>query len=171
MWRSFYGNLSLGLLNSSEKTKMRFLESSILSVVLSRWARWPFQRSYGDRLDRVQRKMIENLLRIKPAEGEPYDAFCQRRHIITGKKASKYGRWSERWARSINDWAAHVERNHDNKGWSHFILGWRGGFWLEMQRFFQSRGNESRTRTRSVRAKAQRRWEEGVTEARAILRQ
>ena len=113
-------------------------------------------------------KMIATLIRIRPANDEPYDAFCQRRHIVTGKKASKSGRWSESWARSVHNWAAHVDRKHDNRAWSHILLGWRGGFWLEMQRFIKSRGRESRTRTRTVRGKVQRRWEEGLQEARTV---
>ena len=113
--------------------------------------------------------MIAILMRIKPAEGEPYDAFCQRRHIIAGKQASKSGRWSLRWATSIDKWAAHVDRKHDSMAWSHIILGWHGGFWLDLQRLFNSSGSESRTRTRAVRGKVQRRWEEGLDDARTII--
>ena len=169
MWRAFCGNLSASLLLSSENVRMRFLKSSIVSVASSRWARWPYQRSFADKLGRVQRKMIANLMNIKPVEGEAFDAFCQRRHIVTGIKTSKVGRWSQQWAASIDSWAAHIDRKHDDKAWSHVILGWHDGMWLQWQRFLQSSGHESRTRTRAVRGKVHRRWEEGLEEARAVL--
>ena len=45
MWRSFYGNLSEGLLTSNETTKLRFLNTSIATIPSFRWARWPYQES------------------------------------------------------------------------------------------------------------------------------
>ena len=110
---------------------------------------------------------MSSLIGIKPAEGEPWDVFCQRRHTTTGVKASKYGRWSQKWAAGIVSWAAHVERKHDNKVWSHVLLSWHGDDWLQMQRLVASSGAESRTRTRSVHGKVHRRWEEGLCEARS----
>ena len=119
MWRSFFGNLTPGLLRSPEKVKMRSLESSVLSVASARWARWPYQRSYGDKIDRVHRKMVASLLKIKLAEGEPHDAFCQRRHIVTGKKAASAGRWSIRWATATVNWFAHAAgRWNISRRWS-----------------------------------------------------
>ena len=45
MWRSFYGNLTPGLVRASVAAKMRFLQSSIRSLASFRWSRWPYQRS------------------------------------------------------------------------------------------------------------------------------
>ena len=169
MWRSFYGNLTQGLLSSSEKVKARFLNANILAVASSRWARWPYQKSYGSGLDSIQRKMLAHLLQIKPAEGEPFDAFVQRRHIICGHKASSVGRWSSKWAQGVVNWSEHVERRHDPKAWSHTALGWHDSQWLHFRRLIESSIGESRTRTRCIRGAPQRRWEEGLQLARQVV--
>jgi len=169
MWRAFFGNLKPGLLKSPENVKTRFLATNILAVATSRWARWPYQKTAGAALDRIQRKMLAHLLQIKPAAGEPYDAFCQRRRIICGKKATSLGKWSTKWASSVVAWAAHVERQHDRKAWSHVLLGWHDSIWLAWRRFFESAPGESRTNTRCVRGPPQRRWQDGLEEARRMI--
>ena len=100
MWRAFFGNLSTGLLQASDRAKFRFLQASVKSVAAFRWARWPFQQSYAAKLDRTQRKMIGHLLQIRPQPDESVDEFVQRRHSITSRKARHMGFWSLPWAGS-----------------------------------------------------------------------
>ena len=165
MWRAFFGNLTGGLLRCTDKVKSRFLVTNILAVASSRWARWPYQKNVALALDTTQRKMLAHLMQIKPATGEPYDAFCQRRRLVCGKKAAAMGRWSKKWASSTVAWAAHVERRHDEKAWSHTILGWHDSSWLQLQRLLHSIAGESRTRTRCIRGAPARRWQDGLAEA------
>jgi len=74
--------------------------SSIQTIAEFCWSRWPYQKSYADRLDATQRKMLGTLFDFKPRNGEPYDAFVQRRHRETGRLATKCGRWSTKWAQA-----------------------------------------------------------------------
>ena len=159
MWRGFFGNLSAGLLASSEQTKLRFLNSCIASIPAFRWARWPYQASYADRLDRLQRHMIGTLMQCKPKANESFEDFSRRRHIFCGKLASKHGRWSQQWAQSLRNWSAHVDSQHDPGSWSCPIVNWHDEIWLASRRFWRSSLGESRTQTRRYRGKVHKRWE------------
>ena len=167
MWRSFFGNMSDGLLQSPLEVKLRFLNRCISPNAAFRWARWPYHHGYAAKLDRTQRKMISNLLQIRPKPSEAYEDFSKRRRLFCGRQASKHGRWSHFWAESICSWNDHVMRNHDNKAWSTSLLHWHGESWLALQRQVASRGaTDSRTGTRAVRSKVQKRWFEGAQAAR-----
>ena len=161
--------MSSGLLASTEKTKLRFLNTCIASIPAFRWARWAYQGSYADRLDRLQRCMISTLMQCKPKANEPFEDFHTRRHLYCGRLASKYGRWSEQWAQSLCKWRAHVERQHDPGCWASHILNWHDEVWLASRRYLYSGSGESRTQTRSVRGKVHRRWDESVTIAESVL--
>ena len=150
---------------------MRFLNTCISSIAAFRWSRWPFQKGYAAKLDRVQRKMIGSLLQIRPRPTEAYGDYVLRRQQYCGRQASTYGRWSHCWAKSVCDWNGHVLRNHDQQTWSHSLLHWHDSQWLDNMRLNASRSaNESRTGTRATRSKVQRRWSEGVNEAKQVLR-
>ena len=51
-------------------------------------------------LDALQRKFLTSLMQVRKNDGEPYDAFIQRRHLIGGHLATACGRRSHAWARS-----------------------------------------------------------------------
>ena len=166
MWRSFFGNMSRGLGGATQKAKMRFLRTSISPIAGFRWSRWPFQDTYAASLDRIQRRMISALMQIKPAPHEGLDDFVKRRHIISGKVATKSGRWSHMWAQSIGKWNDHVQRKHDPTTWSAPLLEWHGPEWLQLQRLIASSSTqESRTNTRAYRGKVHRRWSEGLSKS------
>ena len=170
MWRAFFGNLSTGLLQASDRAKFRFLQASVKSVAAFRWARWPFQQSYAAKLDRTQRKMIGHLLQIRPRPDESVDEFVQRRHSITSRKARHMGLWSLSWAGSCVSWNAHVTRRHDDRAWSHHLLCYHDLEWLAAQRHAMSAGRGgSRTGTRVRQGKPQRRWQEGVELAATLV--
>ena len=123
------------------------------TIASFRWSRWPYTKTYGVKLDALQRKFLTALMQIKNKPGEPYDAFVQRRHISGGHLATACGRWSQAWASSVTSWDAHVQRAHDTNAWSHALLDWQPDAWLTLQRFLFSALHESRTRTRSYRSK------------------
>lgn len=165
MWRSFFGNLSSGLLASHPNTKLRFLNSCISAIPSFRWACWPYQDTYAATLDSVQRHMIAVLMQVRPRSEASFEAFAQRRHIYCGKIASKHGRWSRQWARSICSWKDHVDRRHDPGSWSSPVLEWHGTDWITQRRLLASSGLESRTGTRASRGKVHQRWEESLSKA------
>ena len=72
MLRCFYGNLSRGLRQAGDDAKFRFPHSSVGSVASFRWSRWPFQKTYANKLDALQRKMLAGVFEIKPRPEEPY---------------------------------------------------------------------------------------------------
>ena len=162
MLRSFFANLDLGLRKASPTAKMRFLSACILPIARARWSRWPYQATYADRLDRMQRKMLSCLFGIRPREDEPIDAFQERRRQESSAMARGMGLWSSEWARSVCNWASHVDRDHDPFTWSKPLLGWRDSNWLFLRRLMNSAINESRTRTRAGRGKIHRRWADGL---------
>ena len=169
MRRSFFGNLSAGLLAAPEKTKLRFLNSCIASIPAFRWPRWPYQDTYAERLDSTQRHMIAVLMQCKPRAEETFENFATRRRMYCGRIASKHGRWSKLWAKGLCDWSAHVNRRHDPGAWSHHLCAWHDSSWIKAQRLRESSGNESRTRTRSYRGKVHKRWAESVSRAKTLL--
>ena len=168
MWRSFFGNLSRGLLASPESTKMRFPLSSIASIGSFRWPRWPYQQSYADRLDTIQRKMVGILMKVRPSAGETVESYRRRRRKLTNGSATKVGLWSHLWAKSMRTWHSHVQRGHDARAWSGPLLRFRPLGWLNLQRLTASKANESRTRTRAYRGYVHRRWCEGLEAAQQV---
>ena len=168
MRKSFYANLSLGLLRASKPAKYKFLNSCVRTIASFRWSRWPYTKTYAAKLDALQRGFLTALLQIKRKPDEPLDAFVQRRHITGGHLATSCGRWSLDWARSVVSWDGHVRRAHDNGTWSHGFLEWRSEAWLSAQRSLFSSFGESRTRTRRYHGRVQQRWQTGVNLANGV---
>ena len=161
MWRCFYGNLSAGLKASSNKAKMRFLQSSVSSIPSFRWSRWPHQDTCKTTLDATQRHMIGILTGCRPSPEEPFEKFRKRRHKLTNRLAAKHGKWSKSWACKVKSWGDHVYRNHDPATWSASLLRFHGEDWLQQQRVRSSGIAESRTNTRAYRGHVHRRWQQG----------
>lgn len=160
MWRSFLGNLSSSLFSSHPNIKLKFLNSCISSIPSFPWARWPYQDTYAATLDSVQGHMIAVLMQLKPRSQESLEAFTRRRHCYCGKLASKHGRWSQQWARSICSWRDHAGRRHDPGSWPSPVLDWHGADWITQRRLLASSGLASRTGTRAGRGKVHKHWEE-----------
>jgi len=169
MCRSFHANLNSGLLRATKPAKYKFLNSCVRTIASFRWSRWPYTKTYGMKLDALQRKFLTALMQIKSKPGEPYDAFVQRRHITGGHLARACGRWSQAWASSVTSWDAHVQRAHDPSAWSHALLDWQPDAWLTLQRFLFSAGHESRTRARAHHGHVHQRWDAGVCLATEVL--
>ena len=169
MVRSFYGNIDTGIRKAGKRVKQRFLAACVLPIAQARWARWPFLTTTASKLDGLQRKMLASLFNVSPSSSEPYEDFCQRRHAETAALAREMGLWSRQWAKSIVNWADHVDREHDPFTWSKDALEWRDSFWLQMQRFLHSGSSGSRTRTRCSRGTPAKRWQDGVTDARGLV--
>ena len=159
MLRAFVGNQDKGLRRAAERSKLRFLNTSVLSIARYRFSRWPFQRTYASNLDRLQRKLLAITFDIRPRSEEPWDSFTLRRRAETHALATRTGRWSQAWARSQISWDAHIRRGHDKQAWTPQILGFRDSAWLSLQRIFASHGTESRLGTRVVQGRPKPRWQ------------
>jgi len=129
----FSQKLQSGLLRATKPAKYKFLNSCVRTIASFRWSRWPYTKTYGMKLDALQRKFLTALMQIKSKPGEPYDAFVQRRHITGGHLARACGRWSQAWASSVTSWDAHVPRAHDPSAWSHALLDLQPDAWLTLQ--------------------------------------
>ena len=162
MTRAFLGNLDKGLKRASKRAKLRFLESCILAIGRYRFPRWPFQKVYADCLNRLQRRFLAITFDIRPLLGESWEDYAHRRRRETQALAQSSGLWSNAWASALSKWNAHVHRDHDRQTWTPKILGWRDPWWLSMQRFLKSHGNESRLGTRVVRGHPKPRWQESL---------
>ena len=152
----------LGGFRSSDHRMLCSDHQIIRTIASFRWSRWPYTKTYGAKLDALQRKFLTSLMQIKCKPGEPYDAFVQRRHISGGHLARACGRWSQAWASSVISWNAHVHRAHDTNAWSHELLEWQPDAWLTLQRFLFSALHASRTPTISYRGHVHQRWEAGI---------
>ena len=170
MTRAFYANVRLGLKRGSKIKKIHVLSTCILAIARARWARWPWQKSYGDSLNKLQRQFLAVLFDVKPRPQEDIGVFQERRHAFTQHLAQEMGLWSVEWARSIVSWSDHVARYHDAGSWIPALLGWQDSVWLSIRRALFSSSGISRTRTRVFRGKPERRWEEGLAKARRVIR-
>lgn len=169
MTRVFYGNLSPGLLKSSEVAKMKFLKTCLCSIPRCRWSRWPFTQTLANKLDACQRRFLYSLFPVKLFCDEMLPAFYARRHRTASHLACATGRWSDLWARDVCKWHSHVQRRHDPHAWNPHLLSWRSGARLALQKLWHSSLGESRTSTRMFPGKPYCRWEEGLQLARCRL--
>ena len=169
MWGSFFGNLQPGLLDASQKARMRFLASCVKPVAGFRWTRWPYQKAYACRLDAVQTGMISRLEHVRPRRGEqPLDFFVRRARRCS-QLATTYGRWSASWRRQVCTWHAHLERAHDEGTWGHKLRHYHDESWLLERRAEAARQYScmSRLNIRAICGRPTKRWSEGLSTARA----
>ena len=167
MLRAFHANMKAGLKRASVTVKLRFLDSCVLPIARSRWARWSYTKQTANKLDALQRSMIAAFIGIVPNSGEEYEAFFTRRHTETSTLALQSGLWSKHWATSIVSWSEHIERGHDERAWSPSLLQWQNSNWLLVRRYLLP---GSATRTRVCRGRPFTRWEEGLEAAKLVTR-
>ena len=160
MHRSFYGNLTPGLKQSSKAAKFRFLTQSISTIARFRWSRWPYSSTTANKLDSCQRRFLIHLFDINPGRCATVGDFYLRRHQAAERLAATMGKWSAHWVADLRSWASHVQRGHDGQNWSSPILAWRDAEWMQQRRFSQSAAGESRTNTRAIRGGVRKRWQE-----------
>ena len=171
VWGSYFCNAHEGLKRASLKAQMRFLNGSLKSVMGFKWSRWPFQKSYAQRVDRLQRTLIGCIRPVRPFAGESADAYFLRRGRVCGRIASEAGTWSACWARHVVTWDDHVTRNRDTGAWSKGIRDFHDASWLQRRRAeLGSAHSWNRTGTRAQRGHPSTRWRDGVAQARLFLR-
>ena len=92
------------------------------------------------------------------------------RHSEAGALAKDMGLWSHEWARSLVNWAAHIERGHDSLTWSKDLLEWHGPEWIDWQRLLWSSPGRSTTNTPCCAGAPGKRWLDGLQSAKGLLR-
>ena len=171
VWGAYFCNAHAGLKRASLRAHMRFINSSLKSVIACRWSRWPWQKSYAGRVDRLQRHLIGCIRPVRPLAGEEPELYYRRRSRVCGQHAQNFGRWSSAWARSVLRWEDHVTRANDPGAWGKHIRDWHDLAWLQRRRFENGHsGSWSRTGTRAYRGHPAMRWSQGVIEASNYLR-
>ena len=110
--------------------------------------------------------MVAILAPTKRSQGEPTEAYVKRRMQEAKLEAETAGLWSNRVAKQILSWEAHLRRPANGGSWAAAMLEWRGARWLAAQR----QGHiGSRTGTRSQPGFVCTRWHDGPDAARAWL--
>ena len=89
-------------------------------------------------------------------------------------EAQKYlpGReWACMWAMSVYNWNEHRETPRYEKIWSHHILKWRNGEWLNSRRqyYLQKLASYWTLNTRANQTRPCKRWHEGLRTASEFL--
>ena len=169
LWAALWANCSDGLRRSSDRAQSRFMRTCLQPIAGFRWSRWPWQQAYAQRLDALQRHMINCIRPVRPAQGEDIDSYVKRRSATCGRVAHHWGRWSRLWAKDIIKWEEHIFRANDPKNWCLPLRQWHGEAWLRQQRFDNSAASHwGRTRTRAFPGHPATRWHEGVRAAQVI---
>ncbi|CAK0900901.1 unnamed protein product [Prorocentrum cordatum] len=65
MAKSFYANLTAGLLRAPISAKYRVMNTCVRSVGSFCWSRWPYVKTYAAKLDRLQRTFFTSLMQVK----------------------------------------------------------------------------------------------------------
>ena len=166
MWAAFWANYRPGLLNATKHTKINFLQRCVRPIAAFKWSRWPFQRTYGKKLDQIQTHMLQLLFPLPSRLNESADDFFRRKSLVSGRLANSLGRWSASWALSVRRWHDHCVRAHDSNNWCSAIYAVHGEPWIQAMRARHCRGAETnRTGTRVLQAKPTRRWYEGYNDS------
>ena len=170
IWAAFWANFCEGLRKASWKAQRRFMSTSLKTIAGFRWSRWPWQRSYADRLDRLQRVLLNRMRPIIANPGESFEGFRRRRTAICSQRARECGCWSELWRQDVINWDAHIDRARDPGRCTKLVRDWHGHGRLNERRFEHHYGDHwNKTGTRAVQGHPATRWSEGVLQARANL--
>ena len=170
IWAAYWRNCGRGLQRASETAQANFMRASLRSIAAFRWSRWPWQKTYAQQLDGLQRHIIGCMRPLSPLPGEDAPTYFKRKHLASTCVADRWGKWSTQWAKSVTTWDAHIGRAHDTKNWTLPLTQFHGEGWLNRQRFENSQRNQwGRTRTRTSAGRPATRWHEGVLAAHNLL--
>ena len=167
---------SISHLTPAEKVKL--LYRTVVSKVLWKLSRWPFQKTVAIALDSLQCCMTKLLVPTSRLPGEDIDSYFRRRSRQARNLCSQVGFWSELWCQRVINWDQHVRRGVSYQHICANLLNFKDSQWLTHQRsmYVPSNGISSRvsvsagrTGTRNNIGRPQPRWEAGVALARDVL--
>ena len=92
------------------KEKLQLLTRTVLSLVLFKMSRWPFQQTVAESLDALQCKMISYMRKCPRFVSESIEQYCNRRSREARGVAARCGYWSKIWAKRVTLWPASATR-------------------------------------------------------------
>ena len=148
------------------------LQRSVLSTVMWKMSRWPYQKTVAVSLDAMQCHFATRILPCERLPTEDIDTYDRRRKRQARNFCGKIGFWSSVWIDRIVNWFDHVSRAEGRDHMCYRILQHHGASWLQERRglFVNTRNTlfAGRTGSRSQGGRPQPRWEEGIELARAV---
>ena len=174
LWAAFWKNNGNPLLSKLPIWHhFMLIQRAVLSVVLWKLSRWPFQKTIAVKLDAIQSQMARKVLPCTRKPTEAIEQFDRRRKANARDFCGKVGVWSSIWAYRCINWIDHVKRNGCHGFLCHRILSHRNSSWLADRRslFLNARNTffAGRTGTRGIGGRPQVRYEAGVELARVVL--
>ena len=155
--------------NASRKTKLRFPQSCTLRRLQIPLGKVAIHTRVGRETRCMSAQFLYQLFPISPYKKEPMHEFFSRRHRAAYRLTGSSGKWSKLWRQDLLGWQAHMKRQYDVHVWKPYLLSWKGGDWLGIQRLLNSAFGESRTNTRAYRGHVHRRWEDGLERRSQLL--
>ena len=128
------------------------LDSIAVGMIRARACCWPPDQATFKRLDAMQSNAIRWMLQEQPQAGDTPQAFRCRQNGNIGR--ARGTPWSFHAALALVTWICHMQRHPEEPAsWAMATHDWQ---WLSSQREHASTGRDSRTATRSGRAKVYR---------------
>ena len=150
--------------------RLYMLDVIAKAIVQYRCARWPFKQEVAKRLRMQQIRMIAYCIGRKRRSDQSTDEYLRAR-MAEAQKFLAGRDWACMWAMSVCNWNEHCQRPRNEKIWSHHILRWRNGEWLDNRRSFYQQQIASywTVNTRSDQIRPCKRWHEGLETASQFL--
>ena len=142
---------------------MLLLQRTTLSVADQHMVRWPFTVERAKAVDRMQRKMLLGCINVERQAGEDTRELWTRRKTIVRNLQQELGKWSNRWAKQVLKWDAHLKRD-PNGSWPSQLLNIRDPETLQRRRWVWHR-----PRTRRFSGFTSARWCESLSTAQEYI--
>ena len=194
LWGAFYANLrqpgwhKLGIVR-----RFSLLTRSVESIALRTLSAWGPTPFYVDSLNKLQRKMVSNLLRLFKCPPEDWKSFNRRKARAAARCIETHGKWwAAEWMRRCMKWNDHLQRDfkaqcvfldltqqhdrnanmiHTKVSWAPQLINFLDEQWFRDRRricsFNLGRSISSRTDTRSSRGAVLSRWHDRVLYAKS----
>ena len=163
VWRAFFANAAAPCFSRAPiHLKLKLLNRCCRMPLQYRCSRWPPNSSQLEAVDRLQRRLIAALLRVRKRQFESIVDFSRRRNAAAGRVARLQGQWSKFWCPRVISWNDHIFRGHNTSQWSTKLVHHNDGIWLQIRRAL---GRNGRLGTRRIRGHPTTRWAEGVEHA------
>ena len=161
MWGSFFGNLAGRFRSLGPGRGTALMWRSVEPLLRFRAMRWPCQQATSTRISHIQHAMASRILGVTQRPDEDNVSFYRRRDVAAATHIDTW-RWHHLHKKALAGWYRHLARRRNADAWASRLLHIHGANWMDSQRSQHSLGKESRTRTRSIRGKVSKRWDESI---------
>ena len=158
-WRAFFCNCaSRDASRLPSSLRILLLKRSVEPILRFRWTRWPFRKDHADRLNGLQRQMLNIISGVRPMRDDSAEEFVRRRAKIVRSMQGSMGYWGEKWAVALGLWKVHIQRPRNQHCWPAIIFSLRSPEELALRRC----NNSGRPLVRQSAGFIQRRWAESL---------